>query len=478
VSFLTRTAVLERLCGPLADAVLDATGSAEVLASLEDSNLLVVPLDRQRRWYRYHHLFGELLLAELERREPELVPQLHVRAAGWLEANGLPELAIDHAQAAGDADRVARLVATLAQPTYAAGRVDTARRWLAWLEDRGLVERYPPVAVLGSWVQALVGRPAAALRLADAAERRPEPATGSSGTQTPPDGSTMESHQAMLRALLCRDGVDRMRTDAQAAQAGLVDASRWRVTALLLEGVADMLTGEVDRADQVLANAAEVGTDARAWPAASTALAERCVLAIGRGDWDQAELLAGQALAVLQDGRLDDYLMGALVYVMAAHTALHRGELAAARGHLARAARLRPLLTHAIPTLAVQTLLELGRVYLALADLAGARAVLRQARDILQLRPDLGTLPAQIDDLRSRLDMGRDVTTGASSLTTAELRLLPLLATHLTFREIGQRLYLSHNTVKTQAISIYRKLGANSRGQAVHLGQKIGLLTT
>jgi LuxR family maltose regulon positive regulatory protein len=90
----------------------------------------------------------------------------------------------------------------------------------------------------------------------------------------------MESHQAMLRALLCRDGVDRMRADARAAQASLVASSRWRVTALLLEGVADMLAGEADRADPVLADAVEVGTNARAWPAISTALAERCGLAI------------------------------------------------------------------------------------------------------------------------------------------------------------------------------------------------------
>jgi LuxR family maltose regulon positive regulatory protein len=92
---------------------------------LEDSNLLVVPLDRRREWYRYHQLFRELLLADLGRREPELVSVLHARAAAWHEANGLPEAAIDHARAAGDADRVARLVATLAQPAYAAGRADT-----------------------------------------------------------------------------------------------------------------------------------------------------------------------------------------------------------------------------------------------------------------------------------------------------------------------------------------------------------------
>jgi LuxR family maltose regulon positive regulatory protein len=168
--------------------------------------------------------------------------------------------------------------------------------------------------------------------------------------------------------------------------------------------------------------------------------------------------------------------MSPLVHAVAARTALHRGELTGARNHLARAARLRPLLTYAVPWGAVQTLLQLGQAYLALDDLAGARTVLGQARDILQLRPDLGVLPAEVEALRSRLDMARDAGRGASSLTTAELRLLPLLATHLSFTEIGQRLYLSKHTVKTQAISIYRKLGASSRSEAVQRVQEVGLL--
>ena len=158
VAFLTRTAVLDRMSGPLCDAVLAADRSRPVLESLEGSNLLVVPLDRHREWYRYHHLFRELLQAELDRREPELITELHARAAAWCEANGLPEMAIDHAQAAGDADRVARLVALLAQPAYAGGRVDTVRRWLAWFEDRGLIERYPAIAVLGTWMLGVAGQ--------------------------------------------------------------------------------------------------------------------------------------------------------------------------------------------------------------------------------------------------------------------------------------------------------------------------------
>jgi LuxR family maltose regulon positive regulatory protein len=127
--------------------------------------------------------------------------------------------------------------------------------------------------------------------------------------------------------------------------------------------------------------------------------------------------------------------------------------------------------------LSVQALLEIGRAYVALADPAGGRAVLRQIHDILQQRPRLGVLPQHAEELRLKLDTIRGGAPGASSLTTAELRLLPLLPTHLTFREMGDRLYVSRHTVKTQAISVYRKLGVSSRSEAITRMQELGLLT-
>jgi LuxR family maltose regulon positive regulatory protein len=468
MSLLTRTAVLERMCGPLCDAVLETTGSGQVLASLEESNLLLVPLDRRRRWYRYHHLFRELLRAELERREPELVSELHRRAASWCEANGLPETAIDHAQAAGDADRVARLVWKLALPAYGAGRVDTTRRWFGWFEDQGLVGRHPTVAALGAWLQALVGQPVAAERWADAAEQGP--ATG-----TLPDGSTVQSYLTLLRALLCRNGLDRMQADTQAALDKLSPESQWQATAQLLEGIGYLLADQADRADPILANAAEIATGAGALPAAAIALAERSLVAMRHEDWKRAAALAEQAADVVRTGRLDGYIASALVHAVVARVAAHRGDVLGAQEQLGRATRLRPLLTYALPYFAVQTLLELGRSCLALDDPTGARAVLRQARDVLRRRPDLGILAAQVDELRSQLDTSRGGTVGVSSLTLAELRLLPLLSTHLSFREIGERLYVSQHTVKTQAMSVYRKLGVSSRGQAVQLAQQLGL---
>jgi LuxR family maltose regulon positive regulatory protein len=143
---------------------------------------------------------------------------------------------------------------------------------------------------------------------------------------------------------------------------------------------------------------------------------------------------------------------------------------------LTLAQRLRPHLTYAIPHLAVQARLELIRTLLSLADVAGARTVLREIDDILRLRPRLGVLPEQVKALRAQINSTPLGTIGVSALTAAELRLLPLLQTHLTFREIGERLFVSSHTIKTQAISIYRKLGVSSRSEAMRRASQIGLL--
>jgi LuxR family transcriptional regulator, maltose regulon positive regulatory protein len=144
---------------------------------------------------------------------------------------------------------------------------------------------------------------------------------------------------------------------------------------------------------------------------------------------------------------------------------------------LVSAQRLRPLLTYAHPHLAVQTRIELIRVHLALADLAGARTLMREIDEILKRRPELGTLVGEAQALRARLSAEHAPTApGVSSLTAAELRVLPLLATHLSFPEIGAEIFLSPHTVKSQAMSIYRKLDASSRHQAVTRSRELGLL--
>jgi tetratricopeptide (TPR) repeat protein len=311
LSFLTRTAVPDRMCGPLCDAVLDTTGSATVLESLAGSNLLLVPLDRRREWYRYHHLFRDLLRAELERREPELVPELHRRAATWCEANGLEETAIDHAQAAGAADQVARLVLQVMQPVWASGRVGTVLGWMEWFEREQRMERYPAVAVHGALIFALLGRATRAEQWAAAAGR-------ASPEGRLPDGSTMESYLAYLRAILCRDGVAEMRRDARLAWDGLSALSPYRATMLHTEALSLLLDGDAERADAVFARAFEAASEAGAPPLAAVVLAERGSIAAGRDDWAQAAALADRALEIIRGGEFDAYWTSALVYAWAA----------------------------------------------------------------------------------------------------------------------------------------------------------------
>jgi LuxR family maltose regulon positive regulatory protein len=470
VAFLTRTAVLDRLSGPLCDAVLGTTDSAAVLDSLERSNLLVVPMDRQRNWYRYHPLFRELLRAQLERHEPELVGELTLRAAHWCQHQGLVEAAIGYAMDAGDADLVARGVEQAAISVYRSGRLATVQAWFDWFDHHGLIQQYPAVAVLGAWIQALGGHAAAAERWADAAER------GSYEGMLPDGSASIEGWRALLRAKLCRHGVAQMRADAELALTLIPVGSLWRAPAQLLLGISHLLAGDLGVADRVVAEAVEVAQDTGATVAVSVALAERAILAIGRRDWHNAKTLVEQARSVVASAHLEECVTSLVLYAAGARAAIHHGDLDQAERDLARAQQLRPLATHALPYYAVQARLELTRAYLALGDLAAARGVLGEVNDLLRWRPDLGTLPHQASQLRSQLDHLRGDVVGAASLTTAELRLLPLLATHLTFREVGQRLYLSQHTVKSHAMSIYRKLGVSSRGQAVQRVQEIGLL--
>jgi LuxR family transcriptional regulator, maltose regulon positive regulatory protein len=470
VAFLTRTAVLDGLSGPLCDAVLDTSGSAAVLASLERSNLLVVPLDRQREWYRYHPLFRELLRGELERSAPELAGELTLRAARWCQDQGLVEAAVGYAMDAGDADLVAQGVEQAVISVYRSGRLATVQAWFDWFDNHDLVEQYPAVAVLGAWVQALGGHAAAAERWADAAER------GSYEGVLPDGSASIEGWRALLRAKLCRHGVTQMRVDAERALELLAVGSLWRAPAQLLLGISQLLAGDLSVADRALAKAVEVALDTGATVAASVALAERAILAIGRQDWHDAQTLVEQARSIVASAHLEECVTSLMVHAAGARVAAHHGRLDQVGQDLARARQLRPRATHALPYYAVQARLELTRAYLALADLTAARTVLREVHDLLGWRPDLGTLGKQASQLRSQLDQVRGEVIATAPLSTAELRLLPLLATHLTFREMGQQLFVSQHTVKTQALSIYRKLGASSRGQAVQRVQEIGLL--
>ena len=468
--FLKHTSVLERMCGGLCDSVVESSGSADVLERLERANSFVVPLDRRGEWYRYHHLFSELLRNELERSEPQVAAELNRRAMAWCLANGLPEAAVVYGHAAEETDAVAGLVEQLALPIHYDGRMETLEGWLRWFSEDDL-RGYPALAVLRAWIGALTGR---------AAEAEHWLALAEEGTSRIPlsDGSdTIEPWVANLRAAMMRDGVAQALTDAELALDLFPRESIWRANALALRGIAHALVGDTGNARDDLTAAVETGRAGDAAEEVIVAEAQLALLAANEGAWAEADQRASAAKALVDDAGLGDYSTSALAYAAAGRVALHQGRHEDARAAITDAHRLRPLLDHGLPWLTVQVGLELMRSHLTLAEPGAARTILVETEEVLELRPGLGIL---VEDAR---ELGEQVaaTSGpdgawAMSLTGAELRLLPYLATHLTFPGIASRLFISRNTVKSEAVSIYRKLGVSSRNDAIERAVEVGLL--
>ena len=469
VGFLRRTSVLEKMCGGLCDAVLETTDSASILAKLERANLLLVPLDRQRHWYRYHHLFQDLLQRELDDEEPDLVVALNERAAVWYEAHGDPESALGHTYAAGDTDGAARILSTIALDVHQSGRVATLETWLRQFDVDGRLERYPAVAVHGSGIHAMRGRPEEAERWLKAAERGA--ATGRRGV------AAVRPWIAVMRSAMCARGPAQMRADAEAARKKLSRGAAWRPSALLAEGAASILLGDDQRAEAIL-NEATLEAERLGLPETRIiATSERSLLASARADYEAAEMLAFEACSVIEHNELEDYATSALAIAASGRALLRQGLWDKARAQLMLAEQLTPSLTYALPWLAVQVRLEIGHAYVTLRDREGAERLVEEARMILGVKPKLGVLSAAVDELAAEVLAMPAAEAGRSSgLTAAELRLLPLLTTHLSFREIGQRLFVSRNTIKTQAISVYRKLGVSSRSEAIERASELGLV--
>ncbi len=468
--FLRHTAVLDQLCGPLCDALLEDGGAQEQLRSLEASNMFLVPLDRRRGWYRYHALFREFLLGELRNTEPDLIMKLHLRAADWYEANGSPAMALEHLLDTAERGRCVQLLTELVLPTYSAGQMSTVQRWLAALGDAS-IEEYPPLAVLAGWVATLTGHSTDAQRWASFID-------AASFDLVPLDGTaSFDSARAMLRAAMCPNGAERMMADAMFAVAQEPPWSPWRDTALALLAEAHLLAGDVDSAVASFDECSTLGATLGNTDTIALGESQLASLAMDRGQWADAAEHLQRAFATIDEHRMQDYALALLAFVGAARLAMHHGNVKEAERQLTRAMRARPSCTFVLPWLAVRVRLQLAKVYVAMADVPTARHLLREIDDVLLHRPDLGALNQEVAELRRLLTASsQEKTAGSSPLSPAELRLLPYLLTHLTYREIAERLFVSRNTISTEVSSIFRKLGVSSRGEAVQAATAIGLL--
>jgi len=468
--FLRRTAVLEQLCGPLCEAVLGSSAAAMQLRRIEAHNLFLTPVGHQRRWYRYHALYREFLLGELRRTEPDIIAALHQRAADWYESNGFPALALEHLLHTDDWDRAVQLTAKLALPTYMTGQLSTVQRWYAALGDANIA-RYPPLAVLAGWEGVLTGDTAKAQRWAaivDAASFHGEPSSSA---------ASFDSARAQLRAGMCTTGPEQMMADATFSLAQEPAWSPWRDSALWLLAEAHLLAGQPGEARALFAEASAAAAGMSNWDTIPICEAHLAWLAMDRGEWKDAADHLKLALATIDAQRLHDYVFSLPAFAGAARLSLHHSDVKEAHRQLARAMRARPSATYLLPYHAVRLRLQLARVYLALAEQATVRQLLREINDVVSHRPALGTLVDEVKEFRDLLESrAAPKATGALPLTPAELRLLPYLQTHLTADKIAERLFLSSHTVKTEVKAIYRKLGVSSRNDAVQRATAMGLL--
>jgi LuxR family transcriptional regulator, maltose regulon positive regulatory protein len=462
--FLLGTSILERMTAPLCDAVLGTTDAAASLEALARSNAFVVPLDDHGEWYRYHELFGDLLRAELGRRDPELLSVYQRRAAGWCELHGTPAEAFRYAHEGGDLAQAGRIALGQLDEFAMHGRSERLGLWLDGCTENEIASD-PQLSLAAVWVFLYGGDATRARRFIAEAERGPLDVAS-------PDGaSSLRSSLANIRTVLAPDGIPQMLRDGQLVYASEKNAgTRWLASGCRAMGVAYVLLGRPQEAIAVLQEALGVLHD-------RPALAHVQVVCLGYLAFAAAEMgnrrevqgRAVEATWLLDEAHLHETAGSAVAYTAGALAHQQRGDHTEAARQLDSVRRLRRHVRGA-KWADVDLAVRCGEISLGLGDPVGALEFAQGADDALQGYPDAGTLPVRLRRLERRIRRGQDY-----GLTSAELRVVGFLATHLSLQEIADRLYLSRPTVKTHVASIYDKLGVPGRSEAVEIIEQLGL---
>jgi LuxR family transcriptional regulator, maltose regulon positive regulatory protein len=469
-SFLLETSILERMCASLCDSVTARGDSARVLTEIERANLFLVPLDEHREWFRYHHLFGELLRDELRRRDTDKELELHRRACAWFASAGFLDEAIQHAIAGGELDTAATLIATNWPAYLNAGRLATLTGWLEAF-PRDVVRADARLCIVEAWMLVHVGSFEEAGQALAAAR-----AAGYEGEL--PDGSgTVEESVTLVRATWPWSDVGAMLAAARAArETESRRKSEWQPLAELNLGWALVLTGETDEAVSPLEHAAAVVPRHEQWIVAGDA---RCLLAktcLAAGDLAQAERWIGEAFELARTHGFADLPHVGFYQVMLGALHARRGELELADHTLGLG--LEQTRGHGDALLIAEALLERALVRSALGARTEARAMLAEARATIESCPDPGILSQRVEEVARKLTPAHARANPDSELTERELEVLRLLAERLTKPEVAAKLFLSYSTIHSHTKSIYRKLGGSSRDEVLERARELGIIAS
>jgi LuxR family maltose regulon positive regulatory protein len=464
-ALMLRSSILERLSGPLCDAVLEQQHSGPMLDVLAHSNLFLTPLDDEGGWYRFHPLFARLLRVELERREPGTAPALHRRAYGWHRDNGTTGEAISHAIAAGAPAEAAELIQASWVSYASSCRYDTVLAWIRQLPEE-MQSGNAGLLLIKAWMLSLSAKREEAGQVIAAVER-----LGDTGEGALPDGfSSAEANLTILRAAFPWGDIGAQLDNGRRAAGLEGPGSPWRPVACWAVGMGLYFRGEPGEADRWFAESAALAPASAQWLAGASSLAYRSLIAGELGRLEGQRMLAeGAAELVREHGT--EKANGVVPLAL--------GVSLAARGRPDEAQRLIEcgaafLRSRGQPIEVAMALLHQGSVLRALGEHERSQAAITEARPIIGSCPDPGILPGRLNACGP--SPRADTSPGDEKLTRRERRVLQLLASDLSERDIGHELYVSHNTVHSHVRSIYRKLGVSSRAHALQRTREIRLL--
>jgi LuxR family maltose regulon positive regulatory protein len=467
--FLLRTSVLDRLCAPLCDAVAGGDGGARRLEEIGRSNFFLVPLDPKGGWYRYHHLFGELLRHQLSLTEPALVPELHRRAAAWLLEAGFVSEAIHHTIAAGDHAAAAELIAAHWAPTLLGEAGDlTVDSWLAALPEE-VIRADVRLCFARCFIGLSLGRMGEVEEWLAAGERAPQAGPFLDGVSSAP-GALACVRAAWLWEIGDAGGAMAAGVEARELEAG----SPWEAIGVAVIGLAHAAREAWEEGRRWMSEYARLGRQFGFHLNHASGLSTSSACLAELGDLAAAEEAAGAALEIAARHGIDEHWCTAHAHLALGLARERRGEAGAAEAALARSVELAR--RGSGPVYTAWPLLHLARVQAAQGDRAGASARLEEAAAELASAPDAGALPERLAEAERRLSRRPRAVAAGEPLSERELSVLRLLATDLSQRDIGHELYLSLNTVKTHSRRIFGKLGVSSREAAVARGRERGLI--
>ena len=467
--FLTRSSVLPVMTAQLCDAVLHEFDSGSKLLELTRRGLLTRG-GPDGLEFRCHPLVRDVLLSDLRVSEPHTEPVLHVRAAKFLSKRGKFVSAVDHARDARDDKLLTEIIFKAVPEQFGFARHRVVESWMRRLPDREVLRR-PELSLVMAWCSYHAGRSPEPWRAA--AER------GIAMIEQEKGSSPLRPLLVLLNSALSRGGVQQMHDDAEWAYEHCAADDPWRALACYFSGTASQLQNDVDAAAARLAEGEQLSRMLNAPATQALCLAREALLAIDDDDWARSERLSVQAMQLVREHGMGDVVTMIPVFEAAALRFAHSGRKDEAEGMARQSRRMLSYLAPHTPWLSLEVPSRLARAYLMLSDAAAARTVLAEAHSLLGRTFDAPLVRRHIDEawaMAAEAPLGTRL--GPSALTTAELRVLQMLPTHLSFQEIGRALFVSRNTVKTQAIAAYRKLGVTSRSEAVESARRLGLLAS